>query len=169
MSRIYVRSDLMDLSLRRPAVKSEEILRQFPSYLELLAMGRTFEAKSLRAKYRDASRRITNKAVLAGLIQRKTECDVCATTGPLAKHHPDYQQPLLIQWLCHECHVRADIERRAWERPFVNGTLSSPTAMRHLANGKIQRAEADLVAGHELLARADAIEAELLISTGRAA
>ena len=31
----------------------------------------------------------------------------------LERHHPDYDLPLLIVWLCKPCHAIADKQRRA--------------------------------------------------------
>ncbi len=45
-----------------------------------------------------------------------SQCERCAdSTRKLTRHHPDYAQPLLIQWLCRPCHWEADQERRRSE------------------------------------------------------
>lgn len=42
-------------------------------------------------------------------------CERCHLPKRLERHHPDYDQPKLIQWLCKPCHAQADKERRAQE------------------------------------------------------
>lgn len=42
-------------------------------------------------------------------------CERCLLVKTLQRHHPDYSQPLLIEWLCKRCHAVADRERRARE------------------------------------------------------
>lgn len=40
-------------------------------------------------------------------------CSRCQTSDRrIERHHPDYAQPLLIEWLCKPCHVIADKIRR---------------------------------------------------------
>jgi hypothetical protein len=31
-------------------------------------------------------------------------CSLCHTIGPVNAHHPDYNKPLEVQWLCDSCH-----------------------------------------------------------------
>lgn len=40
-------------------------------------------------------------------------CQMCGLPKKLERHHPDYDLPLLIVWLCKPCHVKADAVRRA--------------------------------------------------------
>jgi hypothetical protein len=43
-------------------------------------------------------------------------CQMCGLLGKrLERHHPDYELPLLIVWLCKPCHAVADKQRRAKE------------------------------------------------------
>lgn len=42
-------------------------------------------------------------------------CESCGEAKRLERHHPDYSQPLLIQWLCKPCHYKADEVRRLAE------------------------------------------------------
>jgi len=39
-----------------------------------------------------------------GKIERKP-CEACGDLKA-EMHHPDYSQPLLIEWLCRTCHLR---------------------------------------------------------------
>ena len=50
-------------------------------------------------------RNATRKFAKAFLIEHKDICECCGIKKfTLTKHHPDYSQPLLVQWLCEECH-----------------------------------------------------------------
>jgi hypothetical protein len=59
----------------------------------------------------DRAQNILEKAVLRGLVERKTHCEKCGKaptfkdgrTGVQA-HHPDYNKPLGVMWLCQPCH-----------------------------------------------------------------
>ena len=39
-----------------------------------------------------------------GNIERPTTCEKCGLIAKVYAHHPDYSQPLLIHWLCMDCH-----------------------------------------------------------------
>ncbi len=47
----------------------------------------------------------TASALRRGLIQRKP-CEVCGAKKAEA-HHPDYDRPLLVRWLCRKHHKQA--------------------------------------------------------------
>ena len=51
-------------------------------------------------------------------------CQMCGLTKRLERHHPDYDLPLLIVWLCKPCHCVADKTRRARE---VKDVYNAPT------------------------------------------
>ncbi len=42
-------------------------------------------------------------------------CEACDEIGYLERHHPDYSQIYVIQWLCKPCHSHADKKRREIE------------------------------------------------------
>ena len=46
--------------------------------------------------------------VKAGYVRKPTKCDRCHKDGlkghALQAHHHDYDKPLEIEWLCHDCH-----------------------------------------------------------------
>ncbi len=49
------------------------------------------------------------KAVKKGKLLKPSECSGCGR-GPLASkelhgHHPDYDKPLEVEWVCRECHA----------------------------------------------------------------
>ncbi len=47
----------------------------------------------------------TRSAIRRGLLEKKP-CERYGDSRAEA-HHPDYQRPLLIEWLCRQCHKRA--------------------------------------------------------------
>ena len=59
-----------------------------------------------RAAYPEVfrAREAVKRAVKNGRLQRPTQCTKCHQTKRLYAHHPNYQQPLKVQWLCNPCH-----------------------------------------------------------------
>jgi hypothetical protein len=86
----------------RRRIKSTEVLERQAMYL-----------RQWRQLHRDRARAhvTANRACLSA----PSACERCAKTGRVEKHHPDYSQPLLVEWLCKPCHHLADKERRALE------------------------------------------------------
>lgn len=37
-------------------------------------------------------------------------CQVCGSEDKIEMHHPDYNQPLLVEWFCRPCHVQLHLE-----------------------------------------------------------
>jgi hypothetical protein len=52
----------------------------------------------------------TASAIRRGLIARQP-CEVCGAAKTDA-HHPDYERPLLVQWLCRKHHTQAHAKMR---------------------------------------------------------
>jgi hypothetical protein len=82
------------------------------------AMARKAEQmKQYRADPVKRARFEARQAVRRQLVAGKLHNEPCAFCGAIyaEKHHPDYSQPLLIVWLCRECHrgVHAKAEGRA--------------------------------------------------------
>ena len=54
--------------------------------------------------------------VRSGRLERPLACERCGEIPPrdfrgcsqVEAHHPDYSEPLLVEWLCPGCHVEAD-------------------------------------------------------------
>lgn len=76
--------------------------------------GRTAERIALNtartARYRKdhpdryAAHRKAGRAAATGRIAKATTCEVCGKGGRLEKHHPNYDEPLLVVFLCPACH-----------------------------------------------------------------
>lgn len=65
-----------------------------PKHIELLP----------EPKKRANCRSYANVYSKRGMIVKKYECESCGGPNP-EKHHPDYDKPLEVQWLCRKCHL----------------------------------------------------------------
>ena len=63
----------------------------------------------LRKKWR-ANAQVSD-AVVSGRLQRPAECEACGKLCRPHGHHDDYDQPLLVRWLCAPCHKRQHPKR----------------------------------------------------------
>ncbi len=52
---------------------------------------------------RRAAHKAVERAKKTGVISRQN-CEDCGSEKAEA-HHPDYSHPLLVEWLCHRCHM----------------------------------------------------------------
>jgi transposase-like protein len=68
----------------------------------------------------DRAQNLLEVAVRRGIVVRKVVCEKCGAT-PVMKdgrtgiqaHHPDYNKPLEVMWLCQMCHHEWHKEHRA--------------------------------------------------------
>jgi len=51
------------------------------------------------------ARQALNRAVRSGRITKPTNCSRCGEDRKITGHHPDYNKPLEVEWLCYECHA----------------------------------------------------------------
>lgn len=59
----------------------------------------------------DKVHNLFEEALERGKLKRKRRCEICAHDGKFADgragvhaHHPDYNKPLEVIWLCYQCH-----------------------------------------------------------------
>lgn len=59
----------------------------------------------------DPAQNLLETAIQQGFVDRKTTCEQCGDSGFMADgrsriqaHHPDYNKPLDVMWLCQPCH-----------------------------------------------------------------
>lgn len=53
---------------------------------------------------RAAARKQVKNALRSGEIVKPTVCEACGSSGHLDAHHPDYDHPLDVEFLCLACH-----------------------------------------------------------------
>ena len=64
----------------------------------------------------DRIHNLTEVALGNGTLQRKTHCEKCKeTSGKIGAHHPDYNRPLNVIWLCKKCHFEWHKKNKAIE------------------------------------------------------
>jgi hypothetical protein len=54
------------------------------------------------------ARSLLNRAVRRGDVIRPSACSRCGADGPVEGHHPDYDRPLEVVWVCVSCHKALD-------------------------------------------------------------
>ncbi len=57
-----------------------------------------------RHKKRATIRARVNYLIKRGKLTRSTTCQKCGQAAFTEAHHPDYDKPLDVEWLCHPCH-----------------------------------------------------------------
>jgi hypothetical protein len=96
--------------------KTPEIIAMLPPYRELLAIPNGWSRSFIIEHLRGAVQRTVAKAIREGAITRPLNCSECGVTGRIEAHHDDYDQPMVIRWLCRPCHRCADMARRRREK-----------------------------------------------------
>lgn len=80
-----------------------------------MARARATDPEKFRARERAASarrqknertdaRQAVHAALRSGALVRPGQCGRCGTSCTPTAHHPDYSQPLAVEWLCYPCH-----------------------------------------------------------------
>ena len=63
-----------------------------------------------------------NWALRSGKLQREAKCQKCGTDDPrLHMHHPNYFEPLTVEWMCTQCHINWHVDNG----PAIGADLSS--------------------------------------------
>lgn len=94
--------------------------------LSLIATVATLRRKGLDLPYRRKPRNArgadlrvpraqdaVKQALRTGRLVRPSECSGCRTPGRPEAHHPDYDKPFEVVWLCRPCHTAHHVEERA--------------------------------------------------------
>jgi hypothetical protein len=85
-------------------VRTEQQAYQQEHREELRAYWRDYyqtHKKEAHARYKAKKARRQNELIAPA------ECSACGGGGGrIVAHHPDYDQPLLVEWLCDGCHIR---------------------------------------------------------------
>ena len=85
--------------------------------------------KRYRLKYPEKRRahQIVMLSILLGYLKREP-CKQCGAEKSQA-HHPDYSQPLLVEWFCDSCHKK---EHQRLKKGENNGTeIKADTNIKH--------------------------------------
>ena len=69
-------------------------------------------------KYRAYS--TVGNALNSGLIS-KEPCKICGSIKNIHAHHDDYSKPLIVEWLCHDCHMFWHQLLNEWKRQEESG------------------------------------------------
>ena len=74
----------------------------------------------------DRCQNLLEQAIEDGVVVRKSRCETCGDTGTfkdgrtaIQAHHPDYNKPLDVMWLCQRCHHAWHKTHRAIPRQEV--------------------------------------------------
>lgn len=69
-------------------------------------------------KHKALAQRRLHRALARGALVRPSACDRCHRRGDVHGHHPDYDKPLEVDWLCPKCHraVHAEEAQHAQEQ-----------------------------------------------------
>jgi len=51
------------------------------------------------------ARRLVSEAIRDGVLVRPEACEICEGRDSIQAHHPDYDRPLDVEWLCLSCHT----------------------------------------------------------------
>lgn len=81
--------------------------------------GKSHERPGEEGRKRRLARQAVKYAVATGLIHKPARCEHCHIEAPLEGHHPNYDQPLNVTWLCHPCHMAAHRKPRATVAPAL--------------------------------------------------
>jgi len=57
-----------------------------------------------RDPYKAMVRRTSHRCIELGLLEKGTKCTQCSSKKHIEMHHPDYDDPFDIVWLCRKCH-----------------------------------------------------------------
>lgn len=77
------------------------------------------------------AQRLVNKILKIGLWEKPDHCSKCNKSGKLLAHHPNYNFPLNIIWLCQSCHVRTH-KLNIPNKPHFYGLWTTEDGMKTL-------------------------------------
>lgn len=66
-----------------------------------------------------------HRAIKAGRLIKPEKCENCGIITKLEAHHPDYSQPLKVQFLCMNCHKAEHKKINEKMRKIENGKICS--------------------------------------------
>lgn len=63
-------------------------------------------------KIKERAHKRVAEALVSGRLVRPQECSQCDSTENIQGHHPDYEKPYDVVWLCRNCHI--NLHKEAW-------------------------------------------------------
>jgi len=86
---------------------------------------RALYSRNEKEKYPEKinARYLVRQATKSGRLIPHTECELCGSTNNVQPHHPDYNQPFLLIYLCKQCHAQADMAIDKWINLATNYNL----------------------------------------------
>ncbi len=90
------------------AVHREDTLSRVKAYQQTVA-GKMVSVKADKRRYlkypeKTAAKNAVNYAVQSGKLKRSVFCEECGLPKETEGHHPNYNKPLEVEWLCVGCH-----------------------------------------------------------------
>ncbi len=79
----------------RMAKYSKEHRKQINEWIRKFRANRP-KSELVRRKFRNA--------LCRGEVKKEAKCQECGSEIRVASHHPDYNKPLAVEWLCSSCH-----------------------------------------------------------------
>lgn len=90
----------MRIYMRQHRLSKREYYRKYDS--DRYQMGRKIVTRDEKKKRATA---MVNIRVQRGTMDKPTQCSRCDSTDRIEAHHEDYDQPLVVTWLCRLCHA----------------------------------------------------------------
>ena len=69
---------------------------------------------------------LITRLIHQGKIKRPSICSQCSVTGKIETHHPNYNKPLKIVWLCRSCHQSLHKREKLLREYYQNRGKVSP-------------------------------------------
>jgi hypothetical protein len=79
---------------------------------------RSKDRQKKRDSRKEQCRRVTRNAIKTGRLKVKSECERCGSSDRVQIHHPDYDFPMWVEFLCWRCH---------WDEHSKDGALPPQT------------------------------------------
>jgi ribosomal protein S27AE len=70
---------------------------------------------------------IYNEALKSGVLAKPDSCSVCGWVGAIQGHHPDYDKPLEVVWMCGPCHRLEHSRLKQLSRKQITDVISVVT------------------------------------------
>ncbi len=87
-------------------------------------MRRLRSNQTVSKEIRQRAGRILQTALRKGELVKPSKCEACHGKQYIMAHHPDYEQPLEVLWVCSSCHKKLHLilsgKQRKKSNPYIN-------------------------------------------------